>query len=63
MIKLGVLMGVAGTGAYNWLRVRPTLGTSEATARLKKSATTELALGVAVIAVTAVLVALPTTDG
>jgi copper transport protein len=60
LIKLGLLVGVAGTGAYNWLRVRPTLGTVEATARLRKSATVELAVGVAVIAATAVLVALPT---
>jgi copper transport protein len=60
LIKLGLLFGVAGTGAYNWLRVRPTLGTSEATARLRKSATVELAVGLAVIAATAVLVALPT---
>ena len=60
LIKLGLLIGVAGTGAYNWLRIRPTLGTPEATARLKKSATAELAIGVAVIAATAVLVALPT---
>ena len=60
LIKLALLLGVAATGAYNWLRVRPTLGTSDATARLRKSATAELAIGAAVIAVTAVLVALPT---
>jgi copper transport protein len=60
LIKLGLLLGVAGTGAYNWLRARPALGTTEATAHLKRSATVELAIGVAVIAATAVLVALPT---
>jgi copper transport protein len=60
LLKLALMLGLAGTGAYNWLRVRPTLGTSEATMRLRKSVTVELAVGIAVIAVTAVLVALPT---
>ena len=60
LLKLALLSGVAGTGAYNWLRVRPALGTPEATARFRKSATVELAVGIAVIVVTAVLVALPT---
>ena len=60
LIKIGLLIIVAGAGAYNWLRVKPTLGTSESAARLRTSATMELAVGVAVIAATAVLVALPT---
>ena len=60
LVKVALLVGVAGTGAYNWLRVKPALGTPEATARLRKSATVELAVGLAVIVVTAVLVALPT---
>jgi copper transport protein len=60
LLKVGLMIGVAATGAYNWLRVKPALGTSESTVRLKKSATVELAVGVAVIAVTAFLVALPT---
>jgi putative copper export protein len=60
LVKLVLLVGVAGTGAYNWLRVKPTLGTPAATARLRTSATVELAVGVAVIVATAVLVALPT---
>jgi copper transport protein len=60
LIKIALLIGVAGVGAYNWQRVRPALGTASATARLRNSAFTELALGVVVIVVTAVLVALPT---
>ena len=59
LIKVSLLLGVAATGAYNWLRVKPALGTSESTARLKKSATVELVLGTVVIAATAILVALP----
>ena len=59
LLKLGLLIGVVGTATYNWLRVKPALGSPESTARLKRSATVELAVGVAVIAVTAVLVALP----
>jgi putative copper export protein len=60
LVKVALLLGVAGTGAYNWLRLKPTLGSPEATARFGKSAAVELAVGVAVIVVTAVLVALPT---
>ena len=59
LIKLLMLVGVAGAGAYNWKRMRPALGTAQATARFRRSAATELAFGVAVILVTAVLVALP----
>jgi putative copper export protein len=60
LLKVALLVGVAGTGAYNWLRVKPALGTPDATSRLRRSATVELAVGIAVIAVTAILVALPT---
>jgi putative copper export protein/methionine-rich copper-binding protein CopC len=60
LIKLAMLVGVAGAGAYNWKRMRPALGTAEATTRFRKSAAAELVFGAAVIVVTAVLVALPT---
>lgn len=60
LVKLGVLSVVAATGAYNWLRVRPALGDTAGAARLRRSATVELAVGVVVVAVTAVLVATPT---
>ena len=58
--KLVVLSGVLATGAYNWLRVRPKLGTAGATVTLRRSARTELSIGLVVIAITAVLVATPT---
>ncbi len=59
LLKLGVVSLVALTGAYNWRRVRPSLGTEEATRRLKVSATTELVVAAVVIMITAVLVATP----
>jgi copper transport protein len=59
LIKLGVVVGIAIMGAYNWRRMRPALGTAAATARFRKSAAAELGFGAAVIVVTAVLVAMP----
>ena len=55
--KLIVLTGVLATGAYNWLRVRPALGTEAATTRVLRSASLELLLATVVVALTAVLVA------
>jgi copper transport protein len=57
LLKLAVLSVVFGTGAYNFLRVKPTLGDPVSTQRLRRSAALELAVGVVVLAVTAVLVA------
>lgn len=57
--KLGVLSAVAATGAYNWLRVRPAVHQPVGTARLRRFAAIELTIAVAVIAITAVLVATP----
>lgn len=59
LLKIGVLLGVFGAGAYNWLKVRPSLGTEAAAGRLRRSATFELGVAVLVLAVTAVLVATP----
>lgn len=59
LVKVGVLSLVFGTGAYNWLRVKPSLGSPAAAGRLRRSATVELAIAVLVLAVTAVLVATP----
>ncbi len=59
LAKLAVLSVAAGTGAYNWRRVLPALGTPVATARLRRSAAVELAAAVVVLCVTAVLVATP----
>jgi putative copper export protein/methionine-rich copper-binding protein CopC len=60
LVKLALLSGVAVLGFYNWRRVLPTLGDDDATHRLRRSARAELGLGLAVLLVTAVLVALPT---
>jgi putative copper export protein/methionine-rich copper-binding protein CopC len=60
LAKLAVLSLVAATGAYNWLRVRPALGDDAGAARIRRSATAELAVGVLVLLATAALVATPT---
>jgi putative copper export protein/methionine-rich copper-binding protein CopC len=56
-IKLGIFLLVFGTGAYNYLRVQPALGDDVGTGRLRRTAGFELAVGAAVLLVTAVLVA------
>ncbi|MDB4883733.1 MAG: copper resistance domain protein, partial [Gemmatimonadetes bacterium] len=60
LLKLAVLAILAGTGAYNWLRVRPSLGSEVGAARMRRTASIELAVGVLVLMVTAILVATPT---
>ncbi|MDQ3949955.1 MAG: CopD family protein [Gemmatimonadota bacterium] len=60
LLKLAILSIVVATGAYNWRRVRPALGDGEGARRIRRSASAELAVGVLVLIVTAVLVAMPT---
>jgi putative copper export protein len=60
LLKLGVISLLAATGAYNWLRVKPTLGSEEAGQRIRRSATVEIAVGAVVLLITAALVATPT---
>jgi copper transport protein len=60
LLKLAILSVVVATGAYNWRRVRPALGDSYGARRIRRSASAELAVGVIVLIVTAVLVAMPT---
>lgn len=59
LIKVGVVAGLACTGAYNWRYVKPSLGRDEATRHFRRSAVAELVIAAIVLAVTAVLVALP----
>lgn len=59
LLKVGLLSITALTGAYNWLRVRPTLGDQTGALRLRRSAGVELTIAALVVAVTAVLVAVP----
>ena len=61
MRKLAVLSIVIGTGAYNYLRVRPALGDIAGARRIRRSATVELVMGAVVLALTAALVATPTS--
>ena len=59
LIKLAILSVVIATGAYNWLKVKPALGDDLGAQRIRRSATVEVAVGVLVLIVTAVLVATP----
>lgn len=59
LLKLGLLATTGMIGAYNWLRVRPALGDQTGARRLRRSAGAELTIAALVLAVTAVLVALP----
>ena len=61
LIKLAVVAMLVLVAAFNWRRVRPALASSDprASERLRHSVTFELVLAVLVLAVTAVLVALP----
>lgn len=59
LIKVGLLGITLGIGAWNWKSVRPRLGSPEGTRELRKSAGMELFVALCLIAVTAVLVALP----
>jgi copper transport protein len=59
LIKLGLLAVTLALGAWNWRRVSPKLGFPAATSELRRSARLELLVALGLIAVTAVLVALP----
>ena len=58
--KVGFVVLVVVAGAWNWRRLRPTLGDDASARRMRRSATIELALAALVLAVTAVLMATPT---
>lgn len=59
MVKLLLFGTVAGLGAYNWRRLRPRLPEPDAAHTLMRTGSAELLLAAGVLAVTAVLVALP----
>ena len=60
LLKLAILGIVTGTGAYNFLYVKPRLGRIEGAKRIRRSATLEVGVAVMVLLITAVLVATPT---
>lgn len=59
IIKLIFVLIVVVLGAWNWRRVRPTLGDLGTEEAIKRSSTMELAFGAIVLICTAVLVTLP----
>jgi copper transport protein len=59
LVKLCVVLVVVALGAWNWRRVRPSLGGEESARMIRRTATSELAVAALVLAVTAVLVTLP----
>ena len=57
--KLCVVVVVIALGAWNWRRMKPQLGDEKAALAIKRSATTELSFAAIVLAVTSLLVSLP----
>ena len=58
--KLVLVATVVALGAWNWRRQRPSLGTDASASSLKRSATAELIMAALVIAMSSILVSLPT---
>ena len=58
-VKLAIVAAIAALGFYNWRYATPALSAGSGDARLARASLREAALGVLVLAVTAVLVALP----
>ena len=58
VLKLALVGGVVGCGAYNWRRIRPRLPKNGGLGGLRRWVLTELAFATVVVAVTAALVAL-----
>jgi copper transport protein len=59
IVKLALVSLLFVVGAWNWRRVKPTLGGNEGVKALRLSARAELSVSALVLVVTAVLVALP----
>lgn len=59
IVKLCVVAAVVAFGAWNWRRQRPRLGDEAGTLALRGTARAELALAAVVLAVTSILVSLP----
>ena len=57
--KLCVVLIVVSLGAWNWRRMSPQLGDEKAAQAIKRSATTELSFAAVVLAITSLLVSLP----
>ena len=59
MVKLVLVLTVVVLGAWNWKRVRPSLGTEGTEHTIRRSATMELTFAALVLLATSVLVTLP----
>jgi copper transport protein len=59
IVKLVLVLVVVALGAWNWRRVRPSLGKDGTEETIRRSATTELAFAALVLIATSVLVSLP----
>lgn len=59
LIKLCLVALVFGLGAWNWRRVRPTMGSEDAAHAIRRSSKAELIAAALVLAATAILVSLP----
>jgi putative copper export protein len=59
LVKLALAAVVFGLGAWNWRRVRPTLGSEDAAHAIRRSAKAELTAAALVLAATAILISLP----
>jgi copper transport protein len=59
MVKLALVAVVVGLGAWNWRRVRPSLGDEGTEHRIQRSAKIELTFAALVLIATSVLVTLP----
>jgi putative copper export protein len=59
IVKLCFVGMVFALGAWNWRRQRPTLGTEQAAASIRRSAIAELTVATLVLVVTAIVVSLP----
>jgi copper transport protein len=59
LVKLALVAVVFGLGAWNWRRQRPSLGTEEAASAIRRSSIAELTAAALVLAVTAILISLP----
>ena len=62
LVKLVLVLGVVALGAWNWRRVRPALGDAAGAARVRRSATAELAAAALVLVTTAILVGMPEVE-
>jgi putative copper export protein len=59
IIKLAFVAVVFGLGAFNWRRMRPTLGREEGAVAIRRSGRMELSVAAVVLIITSILVSLP----